>query len=174
LPDGSEGRRGSDALQVDRRPRTLSLHVRPERAGRIETATVSLAQERLRELLGSAELPRWLLAPSVEGARFPLHAQPLVPRLARLLDDIMAVDPRRPSRALWYEAKALEFVALVTELFEAQTQARRRLPGDEVERLEGHARAPGVTVPARPQRRRKLPGAQHAKRSPAHDVEHDR
>jgi AraC-like DNA-binding protein len=61
----------------------------------------------------------------------------MTPRLFRLLEELANADVRGASRLLWYEAKSLELIALVSdELAEEASASRPHLTAHDIDRLE--------------------------------------
>lgn len=141
---------GGNALQVSHIRRPLALELRPESPAGAELVSLSLSAARLRQLLGTRDLPppfRELLASSrVREAK----SQAPTRRVLRLLEEIVGEDVRGPGRLLWHEAKALELLALLTdELADATDAEQPRLSPREIERVErvrghlvGHLQSP--------------------------------
>jgi AraC-like DNA-binding protein len=135
--DGSDLLRGGNALQLSRARRPLPLEIRPESDARMECVSVSMSEQRLRELLGVPELPAAFRGVMESGSPAPLASHDMTPGLFRLLEEIVNADARGKSRALWHEAKALELIALMTDqLVESDRAARPPLSAHDVDRLQ--------------------------------------
>lgn len=135
--DGNAIQRGGGSLQVGQIRRPLEVEVSAAGAQAMECVSVAMTASRLCELLGAPELPEAFRSVIRSGDRHPLVSQPMTPGLYRLLDEVLHADVRGPARRLWYEAKCLELVAMMTdEIVEAAHQAAGRLTAYDVERLE--------------------------------------
>jgi AraC-like DNA-binding protein len=113
--DGDDFQRGGNTLQLSRNKRPLHLRVRPTDETSMHCVSVSLSERRLRELLGATELPGVFRAVTASHDPHPLVSLPTTGGLHRLLDEISNPEVGGASRLLWYEAKTLELIALMTD-----------------------------------------------------------
>ncbi|WP_437487631.1 AraC family transcriptional regulator [Sorangium sp. So ce1014] len=102
-----------------------------------EQLSLEIDRLRLSELLGTQVLPvaveRVLSSPRA----YPTDAQPVVPALFQLIDEIVHCDARGPSRQLYLEAKGLELLAvMVDRLEEGERAASPVLSAHDMDRLE--------------------------------------
>jgi AraC-like DNA-binding protein len=135
--DGREVVKGGNVLQLERTTRPLPLRIRAPGEVHMECVTVSMSEERVRELLGMATLPGALRKVTASKQPHHLVSQETTPRLFRLLEEILHADVKQPSRSLWYRAKSLEFVALMTdELVETERAGEAALSAHDIDRLE--------------------------------------
>src|SRR5262249_23143323 len=135
-PDGRDLPRGGNTLQVGQTNRPLPLRIRPADGALMESVSVSVREERLRELLGAPQLPdaRRRVAESEDPPPRLSHA--MTPRLFRSLDELSNEDARGASRRLWYQGKSLELVALVIdEIVEAASAQGPSLSAFDIDRL---------------------------------------
>jgi AraC-like DNA-binding protein len=136
-PDGRELQRGGNTVQLGRTRRPAPLRVHATGDTPMECVSVAMSVARLHELLGTRELPEVFrrVADAVE--HHPLVTQVVTPRLLRLLDEIANTGMRTPVHRLWYEAKSLELIAMVTDdLVESHRATELRLSAYEFEQLE--------------------------------------
>jgi AraC-like DNA-binding protein len=135
--DGHELPRAGNVLQLGQVRQPLQLEVRAGGSLFTECASVSLSAARLRELLGSPELPQAFRAVTESTEPYPVVSEPMTPALFRLLEEISNADVRGKARLLWHEAKSLELIARMTdELVEAERARQPQLSAYDVERLE--------------------------------------
>lgn len=135
--DGHTVPRGGNTLQLARTKRALSTRVVAAEEVRMECASLTMSQACLRELLGVAELPRGFRDVAESRDPHPLASQAMTPKLFGLLDEIVNVNVRGPARQLWFEAKGLELIALISdELAETAHAQRPQLSAHDVERLQ--------------------------------------
>jgi AraC-like DNA-binding protein len=103
----------------------------------VEQLSLGIDAERLRELLGSKELPAPLERILSSTRAYPREAHVTVPALYRIFDEIFLAGGRGASRKLHLEAKGLELLAvLVDQLEESEAATAPRLSRSDVERLE--------------------------------------
>jgi AraC-like DNA-binding protein len=135
--DGRVVRRGGHTVEVSRTPRSAPVHVRPDSDAPMDSLTVSMTERRLRELLGAPELPRAFRRVTEADDAYPVVSHASTPRLVRVLDELVAADVTGSGRLLWFEAKCLELVALITdEVVVADTAQTARLSQHDIDRLE--------------------------------------
>jgi len=130
--------RGGHTLQLGRVRQPLPLRIRADE-GRLACVSVSMSAERLAELLGTPALPAAFTAVADSDEALPLVTRALTPSLSRLLDELVHAEVRGAAQALWWEAKALELVALMTGELAAphlESPGSPRLSGGDVDRLE--------------------------------------
>lgn len=135
--EGQELIRGGHTLQIGRTRRQVPLTVRPLGESPTECMSLTLTETRLRELLGTRALPASFRAVTESCDAHPLISRPLSPRLFRILEEMLGSNPRGPGRSLWYEAKALELLALVADDLAGPLGPHTpRLPTREADSLE--------------------------------------
>jgi AraC-like DNA-binding protein len=136
-PDGRVVRRGGNTLELGRTRDPVQLHVHPDGEVAMESLTISVGEQRLRELLGAQQLPRAFRGVTESEDPYPLASHTTTPRLLRLLDEIVNADVKGASRLLWHEAKSLELIAVMTdELVEADSAQTPVLSPTDIDRLE--------------------------------------
>lgn len=92
--------------------------------GQCELVSLELEPQRLKELLGTQELPAVLQGLFTGERPCSMHAQPFSPSVSRLLDEIVYCDARGASRPLFLEARSLELLGrLIDELELASTSS---------------------------------------------------
>jgi AraC-like DNA-binding protein len=133
---GGELRRGGNTLQVGCTHRPLDLQVAPTDGEPFECVSVSMGAARLRELLGTSELPEAFARVTGSAAPFALVSYAMTPALYRLLDEIANADASGAARRLWHEAKALELVAQMTDALVETDRASDPLSAHDVDRVE--------------------------------------
>jgi AraC-like DNA-binding protein len=129
---------GGHTLQLGRVRRPSPLRIRADE-GRLACVSVSMTADRLGELLGTPALPAAFTTVADSDDPLPLVTRALTPALSRLLDELVHAEARGAPQTLWWEAKALELVALMTGEMAASAPASPddpRLSGGEIERLE--------------------------------------
>ena len=89
-----------------------------QEGGNCEHVALELQPQRLRELLGTEQLPPVLHALLVEPTSSATHAQSFTSPVSRLLDEIVYCDARAASRPLFLEAKGLELLGLLIDELE--------------------------------------------------------
>lgn len=135
--DGHDLQRGGNTLQLGQTRRPLRLHIRQLDDAKMECVSVAMGERRLRELLGTRELPEAFQRVTTSPDPHPLVSQAMTPRLFRLLEEILNADVKGSARPIWHEAKGLELIALMTdELVEAARATHPHVSADEIERLE--------------------------------------
>jgi AraC-like DNA-binding protein len=107
-----------------------------EEGGVFEQLALEVDPRRLRELLGGPSLPLVLEKLLAKQGPHALHEQPMVPALARLLDEILHADARGASRQLFVEAKGLELLAVLLDELALASEATAPLGARDIERLE--------------------------------------
>jgi AraC-like DNA-binding protein len=137
MAGGRVFRRGGNAIELGRTRRPVQLHVHPDGDVPMQSLTVSMSEQRLRELLGARELPQAFRRVTESEDSYPLLSHATTPRLLRILDEIVNADIKGPSRLLWHEAKSLELIAVMTdELVEAAGAQAPVLSPADIDRLE--------------------------------------
>ncbi|WP_437969334.1 AraC family transcriptional regulator [Sorangium sp. So ce260] len=102
-----------------------------------EQLSLEIDRARLGELLGTQVLPAAVERVLSSPRAYPSDAQPVVPALFQLIDEIAHCDARGPSRQLYLEAKGLELLAvMVDRLEELERAAASALSAHDVDRLE--------------------------------------
>jgi AraC-like DNA-binding protein len=135
--DGHDLLRGGNTLELGQVKSPLPMRVRPTGEAPTEFVSVSMSEERLRELLGVSELPDPFRRVTESEDPCPLVSQAMTPALFRLLDEISSSDAKGASRLLWHEAKSLELIALMTdELAETARASAPSLSAHDIDRLE--------------------------------------
>jgi len=136
---GVERLRGGHTLQIAKTAPSESgpLRVRPasEDGGPMDCVSLSMTEHRLRELLGSVELPAAIRAVTASHEPLAMGAHAPSAKLLRLLEEFVDDDGRGQSRALWLESKSLELVALVTDRLD-EAERRPALPASDIGALE--------------------------------------
>ncbi|WP_437318864.1 helix-turn-helix transcriptional regulator [Sorangium sp. So ce385] len=102
-----------------------------------EQLSLEIDRARLSELLGTKVLPAAVERVLASPRAYPSDAQPVVPALFQLIDELVHCDARGASRQLYLEAKGLELLAvMVDRLEESERAASSVLSTHDVDRLE--------------------------------------
>ncbi|XXY47715.1 AraC family transcriptional regulator [Sorangium sp. So ce269] len=102
-----------------------------------EQLSLEIDRSRLGELLGTEILPAAVERVLSSQHAYPSDAQPGVPALFRLIDEIVHCDARRSSRQLYLEAKGLELLAVMVDCLEENERAASSvLSACDIDRLE--------------------------------------
>jgi AraC-like DNA-binding protein len=134
---GHDLRRGGNQLQLGQAKCPVPMLIRPAGEARTESVSVSLGAGRLCELMGMSELPHVFRQVTESDNNYPLVSRDMTPGLFRLLDEIANADVKGTSRCLWYQAKSLELIALMTdELVETARATKAPLSAGDIGRLE--------------------------------------
>jgi AraC-like DNA-binding protein len=141
LPNGLSIGPRSGVLQVRRSRQALSGTCEFVQGGAgFEQLALEVDPGRLRELLGAPALPQALENLLTSSAPSGMYDQPMAPALLRLLDEILYLDARGPSRQLLLEAKGLELLAVMIDELTLASEAMSPLGSRDIERLQGARR----------------------------------
>jgi len=101
-----------------------------------EELCLEVGRERLRQLMGSQQLPALLERVWSGSESYPFEMLSAPPTSFRLLDEIVHCGARGAPRQLQLEAKGLELLAAWIDHLEDDRSASARLSAHDVERLE--------------------------------------
>ncbi|HEY0714994.1 MAG TPA: AraC family transcriptional regulator [Polyangia bacterium] len=137
LSNGDSYVMGGGALQVRHATQALNTTCAFTAGGaQFEQLALEVHPDRLRELLGASTLPCVLEKLLAAQGPHEMHEQPMVPAVARFLDEILLADARGISRQLLLEAKGLELLAVLIDEITLASDAMAPLSTSEIERLE--------------------------------------
>ena len=137
LPDGASHALGGGVVQVRHSRQAVSTACEFAQGGAdFELLALEVDPGRLRDLLGSAALPRALEGLLTSAAPHEMHEQPMVPALSRLLDEILHADAHGAARRLLLEAKGLELLAVLIDELTLASEAMSPLGARDIERLQ--------------------------------------
>jgi len=137
LPNGASHSLGGGVLHVRHSTCTLENTLEFAQGGAgFEQLGLEIEPARLKELLGSPELPDLLGKLVATKVPCAVHEQSITPALSRVCDEIIHAGARGVSRQLFLEAKGLELLAVVLDELSLMSEAMSPLTAWDVERLE--------------------------------------
>lgn len=137
IPVGSPRLVGGGTFQMCQVNRSARVRYEAQPDAHDEAVCLDVGSARLRELLGTEQLPAALQRLLSHESAYPIESQPMTPKLFRLLDEILYCDASSATRQLYLEAKGLELLAaLVDQLEEVNRDTAPRLSAADIERLQ--------------------------------------
>src|SRR5690349_20474407 len=127
---------GHGSLQISRADHSTQMLCNFGDSGALELVALEVDPARLKELMGTSELPSSLQDVLSSNAAHASGQRKLTPTLFRLLEEILYCDARGPSRQLRLEAKSLELLASIIDDLDTPPAASSPLDQHDVERLE--------------------------------------